>query len=397
MRVRKIVVMIAVCILAVLALVSCGRISSGVGSSGGVTHTASVRWITENGVHYHPCVDGCGERYNEARCSFLNATCSVPSVCSVCGSKNGDALGHDLVDHEGKLPSCTEPGYNAYQACARCTYTTFSEIPAGHMYSAWSLVTAATCTSDGAEQSVCSVCGKTETRVIPALGHALVLHEAKAVTCTEDGWDAYQKCSRCDFSTYSGISATGHDLGDWFRAGIGSCTELIEEQRLCKKCNYYESREGSTYNHTLEDGLCVLCGYDEQYQQYTPSEGLEFSPVEWNFDTQRYEVKFISIGSCTDTVIVIPSSYNGAVVVGIGGTYAFYDNDSITGVVIPRTVTYMEMGPFDKCDSLTSIVFMDPEGWYVGGTAVPTSELSDPATAAACAVGKYSDSTWEKE
>ena len=33
-------------------------------------------------------------------------------------------------------------------------------------------------------------------------GHDRVSHDAKAPTCTEIGWDAYDTCSRCEYSTY---------------------------------------------------------------------------------------------------------------------------------------------------------------------------------------------------
>ena len=37
-----------------------------------------------------------------------------------------------------------------------------------------------------------------ESVVIQALGHDLEHHEAKAATCTEIGWEAYDTCKRCD-------------------------------------------------------------------------------------------------------------------------------------------------------------------------------------------------------
>ena len=45
-------------------------------------------------------------------------------------------------------------------------------------------------------------------------GHDYIDHEAKAATCTEIGWEAYQTCSRCNYTTYKEISALGHDWGD---------------------------------------------------------------------------------------------------------------------------------------------------------------------------------------
>ncbi|MBR6890511.1 MAG: hypothetical protein IKN05_05935, partial [Clostridia bacterium] len=37
---------------------------------------------------------------------------------------------------------------------------------------------------------------------IPALSHDLAHHAARAATCTETGWSAYDACSRCDYTTY---------------------------------------------------------------------------------------------------------------------------------------------------------------------------------------------------
>lgn len=40
-----------------------------------------------------------------------------------------DALGHDIVSHEAKAPTCTAVGWYAYEACSRCNYTTRTDIP----------------------------------------------------------------------------------------------------------------------------------------------------------------------------------------------------------------------------------------------------------------------------
>lgn len=88
----------------------------------------------------------------------------------------------------------------------------------------------ATCTEAGSTGvSACDKCGatvKTDT-VIPALGHDYVNHEAKAPTEKEVGWEAYKTCSRCDYTTYKEIPATGkpdpdktYTIGDVDNNGI---------------------------------------------------------------------------------------------------------------------------------------------------------------------------------
>ncbi|MBQ2710447.1 MAG: S8 family serine peptidase [Clostridia bacterium] len=51
----------------------------------------------------------------------------------------------------------------------------------------------------------------------------IVHHEAKAPTCTESGWEAYETCSRCNHSTYKEIPATGHSYNAVVTAP--TCTE----------------------------------------------------------------------------------------------------------------------------------------------------------------------------
>ena len=49
-----------------------------------------------------------------------------------------------------------------------------------------------------------------QPETIPALGHDSITHTAKAPNCTEVGWEAYETCSRCSYSTYKEKAALGH-------------------------------------------------------------------------------------------------------------------------------------------------------------------------------------------
>ena len=48
-----------------------------------------------------------------------------------------------------------------------------------------------------------------------ANGHDIIHHVAKAATCESAGWNEYDTCSRCTYSTYAEIGALGHDYGAW--------------------------------------------------------------------------------------------------------------------------------------------------------------------------------------
>lgn len=127
-----------------------------------------------NGTHIRSCMNYCSE-VDTASCFGGTATCTAKAVCEACGGEYGekDPNNHDLVQHAAKAPTCTEIGWDTYDRCIRCGYTTRKELP--------------------------------------ALNHDLVRHVAQAPTCTEIGWNAYETCSRCDHTTYAELPALNHD------------------------------------------------------------------------------------------------------------------------------------------------------------------------------------------
>ena len=143
-------------------------------------------WLYDSYEHWSYCIYCSEERrrshsFSEHKQS--EATCVSPAkylgTCSDCGFYRTydrgdiDPNNHDLIHHEAKAATCTEIGWEAYDTCSRCDYTTYVELTNG--------------------------------------GHSLTHHAAKAPTCTEIGWEAYDTCSRCDYTTYVELPALGHD------------------------------------------------------------------------------------------------------------------------------------------------------------------------------------------
>ena len=79
------------------------------------------------------------------------------------------------------------------------------------------------------------------------------------------------------------------------------------------------------------------------------SNGLKYA---LNSDNKSYSVT--GLGTCTDTNVVIPSTYKNKPVTNIGYR-AFYDCDSLTSVKIGNSVTSISYDAFFFCDSLTSV------------------------------------------
>ncbi len=121
--------------------------------------------------------------------------------------------------------------------------------------------TPATCTDDGQNVYSASVSflGKTysgsDTVTVSAPGHDIINHPAKAPTCTEIGWDEYDTCSRCDYSTYAEKAALGHDY------------QPVVTEPTC-------TEQGFT-THT-----CSRCG-DAYTDSFVPETGHDYKLAEW--------------------------------------------------------------------------------------------------------------------
>ena len=202
---------------------------------------------------------------NDSSCLKSAATCVSPPVyytnCAYCYRKGTDTYvhpwygpdpnNHDLVHHDAKAPTCTEIGWNAYDACQRegCTYTTKVEIPALKHKLVHHDAKAPTCTETGwDEYDTCSRCDYTTKVEIPALKHKLVHHDAKAPTCTEIGWEEYDTCSRCDYTTKVEIPAAGHDYTE--KVVKPTCGKGGYTLHTCKKCHdSYKDHQTKTLLH----------------------------------------------------------------------------------------------------------------------------------------------------
>ena len=208
-----------------------------------------------NGTHTRSCTNYCRE-VDTAKCTGGKATCSAKAVCVECGGEYGekDPNNHDLVHPHAKAPTCTAIGWDAYEACSRCDYTTRKELPALNHDLKQYAAKAPTCTEKGWDAyETCSRCDYTTYTELTALNHALVQHAAKAPTCTEKGWNAYETCSRsgCNYTTYQEIPALKHDLVH-HDAQAATCTEKgWDAYKTCSRCDHTTYAELPALNHDL--------------------------------------------------------------------------------------------------------------------------------------------------
>ena len=292
----------------------------------------------------------CGHKHKYLK-DVNDPTCTEEGftlyVCEECGEFYEDhkkaPLGHDLEHHEGKAATCEESGYEAYDTCKRCSYTTYKSIaPLNHKYGeatySWNqdntkavatiicekdqthIITETADVTKSIEPAKCLETGlitytvnfknnafttQTKEEEIKAMGHDIKTEAAKNPTCEEVGYEAYEYCSRCDYSTRKEIPALGHN-----------------------------------YN---SDEVCTRCGDLSAWAYLT---------YEYDNELQGYAVTGVAIER---TVINIPEVYKEEPVVKIKEN-AFANQTMIKEINIPDSIQSIETKAFLNCKGLTELM-----------------------------------------
>ncbi len=207
--------------------------------------------------------DTISHEAKEAEC--LNAGWEAYETCSRCSYTTYEkipALGHDKILHGGQAVDCTTDGWEAYETCSRCEYTTYEVIPAAH-----DILThagqAEDCTTDGWEAyETCSRCKYTTYKAIPA-AHDEIPHEGWEAGCIFPGWEDYVTCSRCEYTTYEVIPA-GHDIVFHEGQAANCTTDGWEAYEACSRCDEYTTyRSLAALGHSYgTDNICDTCKYE---------------------------------------------------------------------------------------------------------------------------------------
>jgi hypothetical protein len=164
-------------------------------------------------------------------------------------------LGHDLEHHPAQAASCGQKGWEAYDTCKRCNYSTFKDyIVIGHVMGKPYYIVEPTCTTDGIRAQMCLNCHQVVESVIIARGHFYQEKETPP-SCTEDGLIA-QRCMLCgDLKDEEVIPALGHNFGDWTVTKEATCFELGESSRSCERCQAIETKEIEKTEHTYQEEI----------------------------------------------------------------------------------------------------------------------------------------------
>ena len=166
-----------------------------------------------------PKVAHVAGEWTETAQPTCSATGTKVQKCTQCGTvlktETVDKIAHSLVHHEAKVATCSAVGYEAYDECENCDYTTYREIARlAHTEGEWQ-VTESTCTTDGSRVQRCSVCNEVlHSETIAATGHAYGEWTVRTEpTETTDGLKE-RRCEHCDDVQTEVVPATGSDKPD---------------------------------------------------------------------------------------------------------------------------------------------------------------------------------------
>ena len=174
-----------------------------------------------------------------------------------------------MKQYAAKAPTCTEIGWNAYETCSRCDYTTRTELPAlNHDYQAVTV----------------------------------------APTCETDGYTIFT-CSRCkDSYTADPTDQLGHQFGAWSPNGTGSQSASC----LRDGCAHTGSTDCRKFTFRTAEGealtFCPVCGQAENAAQlekieaataWTNSGSLSAEDVTARTNGEYLSVAFETAGSLT--------------------------------------------------------------------------------------------------
>jgi len=161
----------------------------------------------------------------------------VSFVCTVCGDvqiRTVEIPAHVFESVSRTEPDCTTDGEEQL-VCTACSFEKAEVLPAlGHDFG--EAIGEVDCSFDKTDVTyTCARCGESVTEKITVPPHDFVLKEKNEPSCTEEGSESYV-CSVCTATDVRSIAALGHEFGEgelkreagYFRSGELAYTCLRE-------------------------------------------------------------------------------------------------------------------------------------------------------------------------
>ena len=136
-------------------------------------------------------------------------------------------------------PGCTTAGTKTFGCICGATKTENIDA-AGHKFGDWEIVKEATCTAEGREERVCSVCSAKEAKGIVELSH-------KESDWIKDENNHWKKCTVCDVIVGA---KEEHVFGDWITDTPATENTAGSRHQECSLCKYKNTEIIPVLSHT---------------------------------------------------------------------------------------------------------------------------------------------------
>ncbi len=209
---------------------------------------------------------------------------------------------HTLVHHEGKVPTCSQPGWEEYDTCKTCDYSTYKELAKLDHALEHHAEVAASCEQAGnRDYWQCTSCkkyfsdeaGENEITEVEskALGHNIVEVAKVEAVCGKAGMEAHFECSKCHklFADEDGCDLVARETLTipalahvWKRTNFSTSATCVWYE--CELCHETKDAAG----HSWDDGVeikaatqtesgkkkftCSVCG-TTKYEDIEPLDG----------------------------------------------------------------------------------------------------------------------------
>lgn len=230
-------------------------------TTGLAEHTCSTCGAKENKIldqsdssHVHQYVETDRQ---ESTCDlegYRSYACSCGSTLTQKLPTKGHSSKKQIID-----PTCTEDGVENY-VCTLCgAVEPYRVIPSlGHSWSAWATIQPPTENAEGYAERTCSRCSSSETKTLPPVSvdhtHAYSEEIALRPTCTDEGMKSF--VCECGDAYTETIPATGHD----FRLSGGkepTCTESGRARYTCLVCDFEKTDTLPPTGHNWSEWVTV--------------------------------------------------------------------------------------------------------------------------------------------
>ena len=350
-------------------------------------HDYKANYSYNESKHYYECKN-CGAIKGEEDHSFTwivdkeateEETGLKHEECNVCHYTKNENTVIDKLDHIHNMEhvlkvekTCTSDGNIEYYHCIKCkkNYLDASGnnevvdviIKASHEYGNYINGVDSTCSKEGTKGHYeCNACHsyfdankkQLNSIIINKKSHSLVHHDKKEATCTSDGYEAYDTCRNCDYTTYRKIEKKPHEYSSTIKTinketylhyQCNNCTDSYDENCKVESSNEFDFDFENGSNVVLKNSYRNSITSIDLKGKITISDNCTWIVSKDVYGFETYKTKVIPLNEGNNNFYIIVSfndndeiftTYNLNIYRNHLYTYSFYNEDN---VVLSNTI-----------------------------------------------------------